>query len=311
MQKEQRAMLRATSLLFIAAFIWGTAFVAQRVGSFTIEPFTFNGVRVLLAGLSLLPVVLILEKRKGKNGTKEPAPLRQRPLIWGGLICGVILFAASSLQQIGIGHTTAGKAGFITALYVIFVPLIGLFTGRRIRLVLWLCILATTIGLYLLCIKEDFSINKGDALVLASAVFYALHIIAIDRFSPRVGSVHLSCAQFFVAGIISVIFMFAFESPDVSALLACWFPLMYAGILSCGVAYTCQIMGQRRVSPAATSLILCLEAVFAAVAGWVILRELLTLRELAGCIIILGAVAVSQLPRWQSKPSPLPPAPPS
>nr|WP_296031250.1 DMT family transporter [uncultured Dorea sp.] len=279
-------------MLFLTAFIWGTAFVAQSVGMDYLEPFTFNGVRSLIGGIALLPCIWLLHKLNGESKKEESGKV----LLIGGLACGVLLFAASSLQQIGLKYTTAGKAGFITAFYIVIVPVLGIFLHKKIGWKIWLAVVLALAGLYFLCITESFSIGKGDVLIFLCALIFAVHILVIDYFSPKVDGVKMSCIQFFVCGILSLPFMFTIETPKAAAMTAAWMPLLYAGVLSCGVAYTLQILGQKNVNPAVASLILSLESCFSVLAGWIVLGERLSLRESAGCVLMFAAIILAQLP---------------
>ena len=279
-------------MLFLTAFIWGTAFVAQSVGMDYLEPFTFNGVRSLIGGIALLPCIWLLHKLNGESKKEESGKV----LLIGGLACGVLLFAASSLQQIGLKYTTAGKAGFITAFYIVIVPVLGIFLHKKIGWKIWLAVVLALAGLYFLCITESFSIGKGDFLIFLCALIFAVHILVIDYFSPKVDGVKMSCIQFFVCGILSLPFMFTIETPKAAAMTAAWMPLLYAGVLSCGVAYTLQILGQKNVNPAVASLILSLESCFSVLAGWIVLGERLSLRESAGCVLMFAAIILAQLP---------------
>lgn len=279
--------LRANLLLLLAAFIWGVAFVAQKSGLDSLSPFAFNGYRFLLGGLVLLPFALARRRR---------APEAGRGVWSGGLLCGTCLFVASSAQQIGLEWTTAGKAGFLTALYVVLVPLLAALAGRRVRPVLWLCIALAVAGLRLLCLDGSFSpasVNRGDVLELACALAFAVHILAIDRFAPHADGIRLSCVQFFVCGLLSLPFA-GFPSP--SALAAAWIPLAYTGILSCGVAYTLQAVAQKNTSPTVASLVMCLESLFALLAGAILLREPVSAREALGAALLLAALLLAQLP---------------
>ena len=279
--------LRANLLLLLAAFVWGVAFVAQKSGLGALSPFAFNGYRFLLGGVVLLPVAVFRRRREG-------AP--ERGLWVGGLICGGCLFVASSAQQIGLQWTTAGKAGFLTALYVVIVPLLAALAGRRVRGILWLCIALAVAGLHLLCLEGPFSltaVNRGDAWELACALAFAVHILAIDRFAPHVDGIRLSCMQFFVCGLLSLPFA---GLPSSAALAAAWIPLCYTGILSCGLAYTLQAVAQKDTSPTVASLIMCLESLFALLAGAVILREPVSPREAIGAALLLAALVLAQLP---------------
>lgn len=292
-------------LLVVTAFIWGTAFVAQSVGMDYLEPFTFNGVRSLIGGIALLPCIWLLGRINGKNETgrtdggevkSETSPSGRRDLVFGGIACGMMLFGASSLQQIGIQYTTAGKAGFITAFYIVIVPVLGIFLGKKMGWKVWFAVAVALAGLYFLCITEKFTIGKGDILIFLCALVFSLHILVIDYFSPRVDGVKMSCIQFFVCGIASLPFMFTLETPKIQAMIAGGLPLLYAGVLSCGVAYTLQIIGQKNVNPAIASLILSLESCFSVLAGWVVLKERLSLRESVGCVLMFIAIILAQLP---------------
>ena len=286
-------------MLILTAFIWGTAFVAQSVGMDHLGPFTFNGVRNLIGGAALLPCIFFLERWNKKEQKKEPeqeVPGTQRDLITGGIACGLLLFAASSLQQIGLVYTSAGKAGFITAFYIVIVPVLGIFLHQKAGWKIWAAVAAALAGLYLLCITDGFSVNIGDFYVFLCALMFSVHILVIDHFAPKVDGVKMSCIQFFVCGIVSLIPMFLWEEPRIEGMILSWFPLLYAGVLSCGVAYTLQIVGQKNVNPTVASLLLSLESCFSVLAGWVILGERLSLREGAGCILMFAAIVLAQLP---------------
>lgn len=278
-------------MLILTAFIWGTAFVAQSVGMDYLGPFTFNGVRNLIGGAALLPCIAFLGR-----GNRGNAPGSRKDLIVGGVCCGVLLFAASSLQQIGLVYTTAGKSGFITAFYIVIVPVLGIFLHQKVGWKIWTAVGIALVGLYFLCITEGFSVNMGDFYVFLCALLFSLHILVIDHFAPRVDGVKMSCIQFFVCGLISLIPMFALETPTISGLLAGWFPLFYAGVLSCGVGYTLQIVGQKNVNPTVASLLLSLESCFSVLAGWIILGERLSVREGMGCVLMFAAIILAQLP---------------
>lgn len=307
-------------MLMLTAFIWGSSFVAQKSGMDLIGPMAFNGIRTLIGGIVLIPAIMFLNNLKAKRNLQSPDSMAEaspedkqkekKLLIIGGICCGIALMIASNLQQIGIFYTTAGKAGFITALYVVLVPICGLFLGKKVRPVIWLCVLASAIGLYLLCMPAEGGfghINKGDLLILLCALCFTGHILIIDYFSPKVDGVKLSCIQFFVAGILSIILMFpgdpalGFDLPTLGTLLDSWLPILYAGVLSCGVAYTLQIVAQADTDPTVASMILCLESVFAVIAGMIILKESMSLREITGCIIMFAAIVVSQLPAKEER----------
>ena len=292
--------MKNSLLLLLTSFIWGVAFVAQSVGGEAVGCFTFNGVRSLIGAFVLIPVIYFLDNQKKKELGEEKY-LEQKgdskTLLLGGVCCGVMLCIASNFQQFGISFTTVGKAGFITAMYILIVPILGLFMKKKVGVKVWLGVVLATIGLYMLCMtSESFSLSKGDFLVLICAGFFSLHILIIDYFSPKVDGVRMSCIQFFVCGIISVIIAFIFESPSLSSILSGWLPILYAGVLSCGVAYTLQIVGQKNMDPTVASLILSLESVFSVLAGWLILNQTMTLREFSGCGLMFLAIILAQLP---------------
>ena len=282
-------------MLVLTAFIWGTAFVAQSVGMDYLGPFTFNGVRSLIGGAALLPCIWLFQKGKGK-ATEKPSRGARKELIAGGIACELLLFAASSLQQIGIQYTTAGKAGFITAFYIVIVPVLGIFLHKKINGKVWGAVAIALAGLYFLCITEKFAVGKGDILIFLCALVFSIHILVIDYFSPKVDGVKMSCIQFFVCGIVSLPPMFFTETPKIGAIVEGWAPLLYAGVLSCGVAYTLQIIGQKNVNPAVASLILSLESCFSVLAGWMVLGEKLSMRESVGCVLMFAAIILAQLP---------------
>lgn len=292
--------MKNSLLLLLTAFIWGVAFVAQSVGGEAVGCFTFNGVRSLIGAVVLIPVIYFLDAQKKKElGEKKFLEQKgdKKTLLLGGICCGVMLCIASNFQQFGISFTTVGKAGFITAMYILIVPILGLFMKKRVGAKVWLGVVLATIGLYMLCMtSESFSLSKGDFLVLICAGFFSLHILIIDYFSPKVDGVRMSCIQFFVCGVISTAIAFVFENPSFSAILSGWLPILYAGVLSCGVAYTLQIVGQKNMDPTVASLILSLESVFSVLAGWVILHQTLSVRELFGCVLMFLAIILAQLP---------------
>lgn len=292
-------------MLMLAAFIWGTAFVAQSVGMDHLGPFTFNGVRNFIGAAALLPCIWLLDRLNAKeragNGSecleaRRKNPEEKKNLITGGIACGVVLFTASSLQQVGLQYTTVGKAGFITACYIIIVPVCGIFLHKKTGGKVWIAVALSLAGLYLLCITEKLTIGRGDLLVFLCALVFSLHIIVIDHFSPKVDGVKMSCIQFFVCGVLSLLPMFILEEPQMAAIIKSWAPILYAGVLSSGVAYTLQIVGQKNVNPAIASLLLSLESCFSVLAGWVILKQQLTAREGLGCILMFAAIILAQLP---------------
>ena len=290
-------------MLILTAFIWGTAFVAQSVGMDYLGPFTFNGVRSFIGGAALLPCIFIIERFNARGGEEPARESRgnqekgsRKDLLTGGVACGLLLFAASSLQQVGIQYTTAGKAGFITAFYIVIVPVLGIFLKKKTGLKVWAAVVIALTGLYFLCITESFTVGKGDVLLFFCALIFSVHILVIDYFSPKVEGVKMACIQFFVCGVASLVPMWTLETPRIADMAAGWLPLLYAGVLSCGVAYTLQIVGQKNVNPAVASLILSLESCFSVLAGWAVLGETLSLRESVGCVLMFAAIILAQLP---------------
>ena len=297
--------MRGNLLLLLASLIWGTAFVAQSVGMEHIGPFTFMAARSIIGALSLVPVILLQNARKKHMG--QPVKMSagsKRSLLRGGILCGLLLTVAANLQQAALLYTTTGKAGFLTALYILLVPIAGIFMGRRVVPAVWLAIAVAAIGLYLLSVQSSLTIDPADLLLIACAFVFTGHILAVDHYSPKVSGVALSCLQFVVAGLLSSVMMFLFESPSVPDLLASALPLLYVGVLSSGVAYTLQIMGQRLTTPAVASLIMSGEAIFALVGGMLILGERMTGREALGSalmfIAIIGA-QLAQIPKKEKK----------
>lgn len=282
----------------LAALIWGTAFVAQSVGAEYIESFTFNTARSLIAALFLLPVSYLFRRLRRRDfaGQAAPAPSARRDLAVGGICCGAALTLAANLQQKGIETTTPGKAGFITALYIVIVPIAGIFLKRKAPKTIWVSVAIAVTGLYFLCIQEDFSVAPGDFYLLLCAVCFSAQILLIDHFVEKVDGVELSCAQFFVAAALSAVGMIATESPSWKALELCVWPILYVGIFSSGVAYTLQILAQKDSNPTVVSLLLSLESVFATLAGAVILHDRMSAREYLGCVLMLAAVVLAQLP---------------
>lgn len=285
--------LKSSMLLFLAAFIWGVAFVAQSVGMDYMGPLSFNGARFLMGSVVLLPLVIYRRQKNRKEGI--PAP-DTKITIKGGICCGLALCAAALLQQYGIMYTTVGKAGFITTLYIIMVPIFGIFLKKRVPGKVWIGAVIAAFGMYLLCMSERLALSKGDGLVFICAIIFSVHILVIDYFSPKADGVEISCIQFLTAGVIASIGALLFENPQLGQFIAGIIPLAYAGILSSGVAYTLQVVGQKNVEPTVASLILSLESVVSMLAGWVILHQALTGRELFGCVLVFAAVILVQLP---------------
>lgn len=283
-------------MLSTATLIWGTSLVAQSIGMAYLEPFTFNAVRFAIGAFILTPFITV---------RSFLAPVKcersRRLSIRYGTLCGIVLFITASLQQIGLSYTTVGKAGFITALYIIIVPILSLFEGKKIQVRLWLCTFIATAGMFLLCINEKISLGFGDTLVLLCSFSTAIHILLIDRYLPQIDGVTLSCIQFLICSILSFISAFAFEHVGWEAVYSARIPVLYTGVLSCGVAYTLQILGQQYVPPVLAALIFSFESVFSALFGWMVLGEALSARELSGCISILAAIVIAQLPMSTTK----------
>ena len=297
--KSKNNSITAALMLCTAALIWGGSFVAQKVGSGVVGPFMFIGVRTLLGSIVLLPVIWMMHARGRKVDTYK-APDVRKSVRWG-VLCGVFLFLATVLQQVGIEFTTAGKSAFLSALYVVFVPVFSAVAfKKKVGWNVWVGVLLTAVGLYLLCIygTEDLTISRGDLITLACSIFFAFQIMAIERANSkknRVDGVILSCAQFFTAGSLALGGAFLFENIDFNAVLSVAPALLYSGILSCGVAYTFQVLAQKKVEASAASLILSSESLFAVLAGAFILGESLGLKEIFGCVFIFAAILLSQL----------------
>ena len=295
----KKTKFKGVFMLLLTAFIWGSAFVAQSKGMDNVEAFTFNGLRTLLGALVLLPFILIRDSVANKKATEEERAKKKiadkKTIIYGGLI-GVVFCAASNIQQLAFNYTTTGKIAFITALYMFFVPLIGLIFRKRVPWLTWICVICGFIGLYFLCIDpaNDIGFNKGDLLALACAFFFAIHILLIEKYAPDLDGVKLSFVQFLVSGIITVILMFIFEKPEFEMIKKAAVPLLYAGIMSCGVAYTFQIIGQKYTEATVASLLLCMESVFAVICAVPILHESMNYREIIGCVIMFAAIILSQ-----------------
>jgi drug/metabolite transporter (DMT)-like permease len=281
---------KSNSLLFLAAIIWGFAFVAQRAGMEHIGPYAFNGIRFALGALTLIPFYLIL---KPKTSTQQV--YQARHLKTGGLLAGIILFAGASFQQVGIIYTTAGNAGFITSLYVIMVPVLGLLWGHKTSFLTWVGVLFATFGLYFLSIQDAFTLSEGDSIVLLAAIFFAFHVIIIGWYSNKTNPVLLSIVQFAICAVLSFIISFLTEDTSWSGIKAAAIPLLYGGILSVGVAFTLQVIGQRKAKPATAAIILSFESIFALVGGWLILNELFTPRDILGCSLMLMGIIISQV----------------
>ena len=283
-------------LLLLASMIWGTGFVAQAVGMDHLGPFAFNAIRSFVGGVALIPVLLFFGRFKSAERKAEERANRKTLLI-GGLCCGLALGVASCLQQVGMQYTTVGKAGFITAMYIVIVPILGLFFHKKVGVKLWISVVVAMFGLYLLCMSGSLQLQKGDLLVLPCALAFSGHIMVIDHFSPKVDGVQMSCIQFFVASLFSMVCMLGAEGvPAAGDVFQSWAPILYAGILSSGVGYTLQIVGQKGVNPTIASLILSLESVMSVLAGWLFLHQGMSGREILGCVLMFVAIILAQLP---------------
>ncbi len=289
--------LRGGAMLMLTALIWGTAFVAQSVGMDYLGPCAFTATRNFIGCVALLPVIALASRLRSGAQPEEAAPAPGKKALFGwGAACGLLLGGATLLQQAGMQTASAGKAGFLTALYIVIVPVLGIFLGRRPGLKVWIGVVLALVGAYLLSVKGGAGIASGDLLVIASAVVFSLHILVIDSVPAGVDGVRLSCVQFLVAGVFALVLALFLESFTWRDILSAWVPLLYTGVVSSGVGYTLQILGQRTVNPTVASLILSLESVFAALAGWAILGQALSLRELFGCALVFVAVILAQLP---------------
>jgi drug/metabolite transporter (DMT)-like permease len=286
--------IRSNALLLITAAIWGFAFVAQRVGMDYLGPFTFNAARFILGSLSLLPLVLISRDQRPASATIMPRP-GWKVVVFGGFSAGFLLFMGMSLQQMGLVYTTAGKAGFITSLYVVLVPILALFWKQSTNPGTWIGAVLAAIGLYFLGVTERFTIEFGDLLEFFCAFFWAGQVLMIGWLSPRIQSVKLAFTQFVVCAVLSLLVAVVFEDISWDALVRATWPILYGGIMSSGVAFTFQIMAQRHTHPAHASIIMSLEAVFAALGGWLLLNEILSMRGLLGCGLMLAGMLLSQL----------------
>lgn len=312
----QKNSMKNTGMLFLAALIWGFAFVAQSAGMDYVGPFTFNAVRCVIGAMVLVPVALLWKPAGDGNEESEPEGestrvekdrpkrswlQRNKTLLLGGTACGCFLGVATNLQQIGIMSTSVGKAGFLTALYIVLVPVAGLFFKKKCPVTVWLGVVCSLLGLYLLCMTEgSFSLATGDVFLLGCAVVFTGHILVIDYFAPKVNGVWMSCIQFLVAGIISAVPMVFTETPAFEDIWAAKLPILYAGVMSCGVAYTLQILGQKNYNPTIAVLILSLESCFSVLGGFLILHETLSVRELFGCALMFAAIILAQLPGKRS-----------
>ena len=300
MTQTRKNSLIGSVLLALAAIIWGSSFVAQTTGAEHVGPFTFIAVRSFLGSVVLLPVIGVMDVAKKKaqsDAYKKMTKADYKYLLVGGGVCGVVLAAASCLQQLGIdGGTAPGMAAFITALYILLVPIFSVFLGKKIRPVIWACVGASILALYLLCVKEGGRVQGSDLYVLACAFCYAIHILVIDKVSPKLDGVRLSALQFFVAGVIDSVTMLLMEDVSLEALKAAAPSIAYSGIMSSGVAYTLQILGQQKTEPTLATMIMSLESVFGVLTAMVVLSQVPTVKETLGCILMFAAIIVAQLP---------------
>ncbi len=310
-QTKHNKQWLGVGVLLLTALIWGSSFVAQSVGMESVEGFTFNGIRTMIGAFVLLLFILIRDMITGKGMSREQLAQRKtldkKALIYGSIL-GLVFCVASNFQQFAFEYSTSGKIAFVTALYMFFVPLFGLVLKKRVPLLTWICVIFGFVGLYFLCMNPSDlgAINRGDVRAFICAIFYAVHILMVERFAPDVDGAKLSCVQFFVSGIISCVLMFLFENPQMDAILTAAVPILYAGILSCGLAYTFQIVGQKYTEATVASLIMCMESVFAVLTAALILHETMTGREIIGCVIMFAAIILSELSglitsKWKKK----------
>ena len=283
--------------LLVAALLWGSTFVAQSVASDAVEPFTYLASRSLLGFMFLIPVSAVKDTlTKKSGGLQKPTKNSVKTLILGGTFCGIALTVAAGLQQFGMTGDNSGKAGFITAMYILLVPVLGLFLRKRTTLITWICVAMGVFGLYCLCVTDGMKLATSDVFLIICAVAFSVHILIVDYFSPKVDGVKLSCIQFFVVFVLAAICALLFESTPFSTILEQWLPIAYAGILSSGIAYTLQIVGQKHTEPTTASLLMSLESVFAVLSGMVVLNQFPSTRELVGSVVMFAAIIISQLP---------------
>lgn len=297
----QKKQLVANGLLFLTAAVWGFSMVAQRISTQSIGPLTFNGSRYLLGAVSLLPLIF-LDRRRKRSLPTPPPKQDKKMLIKASFLSACTLFAGSSAQQIGLIHTAAGKATFLTALYIVIIPVAGFFMGKKIGKQVWVGILCSIGGLYLLCVKEDFSIASSDVIILIGTFFFAAQILIVEHYSPKLNALHYSCIQFLFTSGLCFIAMLFFEKPTFEQLAGSILPILYVGVFAVGVGYTLQVIAQKNTAAHMAGLILCLDTVFASISGYFFLNETLTIRELIGCAMMLSAAFIAQVPlRTRSK----------
>ena len=296
---KQNNQLFYTLLLILAALIWGSAFAAQSVGASYVGPFTFLAARSWI-GWALMLLLLRLQKifpaLRDTNVPRGADALSRREKLLGGAACGLFLFAASWAQQAGIAYTTTAKAGFITTMYVVIVPILSIFLRKKVPARIWLCVLLSVTGLYLLSMQGGFYLERGDSLVLLSAFLFAFQILSVNKYAPLMNGILLTCLQFFTEAVLATVCMFVFEAPTLQALQGAFWSIVYAGVMSSGIAYTLQVITQKHLDPTLASLIMSLESVFAALTGWLVLHQTLSAREMAGCLLMFTSILLSQLP---------------
>jgi len=288
--------LKGNIILILTSVIWGISFVSQSVGVETLSPFAFNGIRSVLGGISLLPVIFFIDRAKKKNGTFV-SQKHNKSFLKAGILCGLALGMASGIQTYALKFTTAGKCGFITALYILFVPILGIILGKRLKKIVIPGVVLALAGMYFLCLYgTDLSLNTGDILTFICSIFFSFHIMIIDRYTAEVDGVKLACMQFFIAGILNCFVMCFDKIPTFGDILYCAVPILYSGLMSCGVAYTLQIIGQKYTNPTIASILMSFESVFAVIAGWIILGDVMTSYETFGCFLMFAAIVTVQLP---------------
>lgn len=288
-----KSNVKGSLILILCALIWGMAFSAQSTATNYIGPFTFVFLRSAITSLVLFAAYALFFRKADVARKNHPG---RRATLIVGCVLGILLFAASAFQQIGIGYTTAAKSGFITALYIVMIPVIGLFMGKRIGKLVWIGVAMALVGLCLLCLKDDLSVNVGDLITLGCALVFSFHIIVVDKYAGNINPVLLSAIQFGVGALLALPFMLLTENPTMDGIFACWTSILYAAVCSGAIGYTLQVVGQKYTEPTLASLLLCLESVFAALGGWLLLGQSLTLRELIGCALMLTASVIAQLP---------------
>ena len=292
--KDRLYTFTHTLMLLVASFFWGTTFVAQSLGAEYVSAGTYLALRTYIGILFLLPFVIYRDRKENRNSNKESRRQELNAFVKGGVLAGLFIFLASFAQQYGIAYTSVAKAGFLTTLYVVFVPIISFFFGRKFDNKLWICIALSVVGLYLLCMKGSFYLEKGDAMMVLSAMGFSIQILAVSRYSKRIDPVKLTLSQFIIEAFLATIVMFALEKPDLTSVYNALPAILYAGVFSSGIAYTLQSLGQKNLNPAIASIAMCLESVFGTLSGWIVLGQRLSFREAIGCILMFGAIVLSQ-----------------